>query len=208
MPAYIVAEVTVSDPERFRAYQDLARPAVERYGGTFTASSTDVRPLEGGWRPQRIVVVGFESLERCRAFYDSPEYQAAIQARMGAAQLQIIAVEGVARPAPGPNRHASSEAEEAMPAYMIAEIEVTNPQQYEEYKKFSPGAIATYGGRFVARGGQTVVLEGDWHPKRVVIVEFDSLERAQQFYNSPEYKQAIAARTGAANARMVAVEGL
>lgn len=95
MPAYIVAEVDVHDLERFRAYQDLARPAVEQYGGTFLASSEAPRPLEGGWAPPRVVVVAFESLERCRTFYNSPEYQAAIRAREGAATLRIVAVEGL-----------------------------------------------------------------------------------------------------------------
>jgi uncharacterized protein (DUF1330 family) len=94
MAAYLVAEVTVSDPERFRAYQELAVPAVERYGGTFVASSTEPLTLEGEWHPQRIVVVAFDSLARCREFYASPEYQAAIQVRKGAARLGIVAVEG------------------------------------------------------------------------------------------------------------------
>ena len=73
MAAYIVAEVDVNDPERFRAYQALARPAVEAYDGWFLASTETVVPLEGGWRPPRVVIVGFDSLARCREFYDSPE---------------------------------------------------------------------------------------------------------------------------------------
>jgi uncharacterized protein (DUF1330 family) len=94
MPAYVVAEVTVSDPERFRAYQELARPVVEAFGGTFLASNSEVLGLEGGWLPQRVVVVAFPSLERARAFYASPQYQAAIRARSGAARLNIVAVAG------------------------------------------------------------------------------------------------------------------
>jgi uncharacterized protein (DUF1330 family) len=95
-----------------------------------------------------------------------------------------------------------------MPAYVIAEIEVTDPVQYEQYKAPSPGAIAAYGGRFIVRGGALDVLEGDWQPKRLVIVEYDSLEQAQKFYHSPEYAKAIAARTGAARVNMIAVEGV
>ncbi len=95
MAAYIVAEVEVTHPERFKAYQELAVPAVERFGGTFLASYDDPAVLEGDWRPRRIVIVGFDSLQRCREFYDSPEYQAAIAARLGAATLRIVAVEGV-----------------------------------------------------------------------------------------------------------------
>lgn len=94
MAAYVVAEVTVSDEVRFHAYQELARPAVERYGGAFLASSTAPYPLEGDLAPQRLVMVAFPTFEQCRVFYDSPEYQAAIQARLGAARLNIIAVDG------------------------------------------------------------------------------------------------------------------
>ena len=59
-----------------------------------------------------------------------------------------------------------------MPAYLIVETDVTDPEQYEQYKAASPGAIAAFGGRFIARGGALAVLEGDWNPKRVVLVEF------------------------------------
>ena len=96
MAAYIIAEVEVSDPERFEAYRALAHPAIEAFGGTVLASSLDAVSLEGNWSPQRVVVVRFESLARCRAFYDSAQYQAAVQARLGIAQLNIIAVEGLA----------------------------------------------------------------------------------------------------------------
>jgi uncharacterized protein (DUF1330 family) len=95
-----------------------------------------------------------------------------------------------------------------MPAYVITEITVTDPEKYKGYMQLSPGAVAKYGGRFVVRGGRSVALEGGWQPQRVVVVEFPSLERAEEFYRSPEYKEAIEARTGAATMRMIAVEGV
>jgi uncharacterized protein (DUF1330 family) len=95
-----------------------------------------------------------------------------------------------------------------MPAYLIVETDITDPVQYEEYKAASPGAIAAHGGRFVVRGGETAVLEGDWSPKRLVVVEFDDLEAAKRFYDSPEYQAAKKLREGAANLNMVAVEGI
>ena len=94
-----------------------------------------------------------------------------------------------------------------MPAYLIADVEVTDPAKYEDYRKLTPGAIAKFGGKFVARGGQTSVLEGDWRPHRVVIIEFPSFEQAKNFYTSVEYTAARRARSGAANARMIVVEG-
>jgi len=95
-----------------------------------------------------------------------------------------------------------------MPAYLIVETDITDQEQYEQYKAASPGAIAAYGGRFVVRGGDLAVLEGDWTPKRLVVVEFDDLETAKRFYESPEYQAAIKLREGAANLKMVAVEGV
>ena len=95
-----------------------------------------------------------------------------------------------------------------MPAYLIVETDITDPEQYEQYKAASPGAIAAHGGRFVVRGGETAVLEGDWNPKRLVVVEFDDLEAAKRFYDSPEYRAAMKLREGAASLNMVAVEGI
>ena len=95
-----------------------------------------------------------------------------------------------------------------MPAYLIVETDINDPEQYELYKAASPGAIAAHGGRFVVRGGETAVLEGDWSPKRLVVVEFDDLEAAKRFYDSPEYQAAKKLREGAASLNMVAVEGI
>jgi len=95
-----------------------------------------------------------------------------------------------------------------MPAYVIVETDVHDPKQYEQYKAASPGAVAAGGGRFVARGGELAVLEGDWHPSRLVILEFPDIEAAKRWYESPEYAEARRLREGAATLRMVAVQGL
>ena len=77
-----------------------------------------------------------------------------------------------------------------MAAYLIYDAVVTDPQKYEQYKALSPGAIAAYDGKFVVRGGKHESVEGDWKPNRVVMIEFPSYERAQEFWNSPEYSAA------------------
>ncbi|HEX7272646.1 MAG TPA: DUF1330 domain-containing protein [Casimicrobiaceae bacterium] len=94
-----------------------------------------------------------------------------------------------------------------MAAYMLVDIRVTDPVQYEEYKRLASAAIARHGGRYLVRGGETVVLEGSWQPSRVVVVEFPDLRRARAFYDSPEYREARAARERAASMNMVAVAG-
>ena len=95
-----------------------------------------------------------------------------------------------------------------MPAYLIVETDVTDPEQYEHYKAASPGAVAAGGGRFLVRGGEMEVLEGEWSPKRLVVLEFEDLEAAKRFYQSDEYRAAKKLREGAARFNMVAVEGL
>jgi uncharacterized protein (DUF1330 family) len=92
-------------------------------------------------------------------------------------------------------------------AYVIADVDVTDPARYENYRKLTPGAIAAYGGRFVARGGEVVPLEGGWSPSRIVVIEFPSLDAARRFYDSAEYRAARDAREGAARMRMIAVGG-
>ena len=94
-----------------------------------------------------------------------------------------------------------------MPAYVIAETDVHDPEQFERYKTAAPDTIAAYGGRYVARGGELDVLEGDWSPPRLVILEFDDLEAAKRWYASPEYQEIKRLREGAATMRLVAVDG-
>lgn len=93
-------------------------------------------------------------------------------------------------------------------AYIIANVTVTNPTQYEDYKKWSGAAMQAYGAEVCVRGGQVQVLEGDWAPQRLVILKFPSWEAAQIFEASPEYGKARAARQGAAIMRMILVEGV
>jgi uncharacterized protein (DUF1330 family) len=95
-----------------------------------------------------------------------------------------------------------------MPAYVIIETDIHDPEQYERYKAASPAAVAAGDGRFLARGGELAVLEGDWNPPRIVVLEFPDLETAKRWYESPGYQEAKQLRDGAANLRMVAVEGV
>ena len=92
-------------------------------------------------------------------------------------------------------------------AYIIANVTVTNPQQYEEYKQLASIAIKAFGAEVCTRGGKMEVLEGEWTPDRLVVLKFPSLEQAHAFNNSKEYTAARTARQGAAVMRMVLVEG-
>lgn len=95
-----------------------------------------------------------------------------------------------------------------MPAYMIADVEVTDPALYDEYRRGVAATVDTFGGRFVVRGGRTEVLEGSWQPRRCVVIEFPSMERLKAWYDSPAYAPLIALRQRAAKAHLTAVEGV
>ena len=95
-----------------------------------------------------------------------------------------------------------------MSAYIVVDGDVTDPVRYEAYKKLAQTAIAKHGGRYLVRGGETRVLEGDWQPNRIVVLEFPSGNAIRRFYSSPEYKAARAQREGAAQMNMIAVEGV
>ncbi len=95
-----------------------------------------------------------------------------------------------------------------MPAYVIVDIEITDPEKYQEYVKMVPPSIAAYGGRFVVRGGKADNLEGDWDPKRIVVLEFDSVERVKEWWASEEYQAPKALRQSASVARMIVVQGV
>ena len=95
-----------------------------------------------------------------------------------------------------------------MAAYVIANVEVTDPVAYEEYRRRVPAVIAAYGGRYLARGGSSQWLEGEVSAHRLVIVEFPDMARLQAFYASPEYRPLIAIRQSASRSSLMAVDGL
>lgn len=95
-----------------------------------------------------------------------------------------------------------------MSAYLIFDIHVTDPETYAEYKDLAPAAIAMYGGKYLARGGRTETLEGEWQPGRMVILEFPTVEQAKAWLESAEYAPARRLRHAAATSKMVLVEGV
>lgn len=94
-----------------------------------------------------------------------------------------------------------------MAGYLIAEIDITDAEAYEEYKRIVPAAVEAHGGWFLVRGGTVVPKEGGWTPRRVIVIEFPSLEAAKRFYDSPEYARPLEIRLKATKSRLVLVEG-
>jgi uncharacterized protein (DUF1330 family) len=96
---------------------------------------------------------------------------------------------------------------DAMAAYFIAEVEITNPTEYDRYRPLAGATIAQYGGKFLSRGGNVEILEGGGTPKRVVVIEFADSAAAHRWYDSPEYQEALKIRLSASTGRVMLVEG-
>ena len=94
-----------------------------------------------------------------------------------------------------------------MPAYVVAEVEVTNPAGYESYRPLAGASVAQYGGKFVVRGGKAELIEGSQEPARIVVIEFPDNAAAKRWYNSPEYQEALKIRLANSTGRVILVEG-
>ncbi len=94
-----------------------------------------------------------------------------------------------------------------MPAYIIVEVEIHNPTEYEDYKKLTPLSLVNYQGKFIVRGGKMETLEGAWNPQRIVVLEFPTMELAKAWWASEEYARAKALRHRTAKSKMIAIEG-
>jgi uncharacterized protein (DUF1330 family) len=95
-----------------------------------------------------------------------------------------------------------------MPAFLIADIQVQDENTYAAYRTANPDIVNQYGGRYVALGGQVEVLEGDWHPRRTVIIEFPDMAALKAFYDSEAYTKLREIRWRSADSRLVAIQTL
>ena len=95
-----------------------------------------------------------------------------------------------------------------MPAYVIADVKVTDPAKFQEYVSQVPATVEKYGGKYRVRGGAIEKVEGDWEPSRMVVIEFESMEQLKKWYHSQEYSNPMRLRHESANATVIFVEGV
>ena len=95
-----------------------------------------------------------------------------------------------------------------MSGYLIVELEITDAEKFERYRELVPAIIEKYGGKYLVRGGDTATVEGDWSPKRIVVLEFESTQRAKEFLDSEEYGPVKQMRLESANTNMIIAEGV
>lgn len=95
-----------------------------------------------------------------------------------------------------------------MSAYIIVDLEITDPALFEQYRAAVPATISAYGGKYLVRGGAFEALEGNWQPKRVIVLQFESMARLKEWYGSPDYAPLRSLRAKCAKVNVIAVEGL
>ena len=197
MAAFVIAdEIEIFDEPLMAEYRPGAGQSLTGYGGRVVIGTDQTEILEGDWRPGRLIVAEFPDMASLKRWYGSAEYGELIPLRQRASRTNLIAVEGLDQGA-------------TMGAFIVADVlSVDDEEAMAEYHRGTPSSIEGHGGRFVVRGGDVEVLEGDWTPGRVVIVEFPDMASLKTWYDSDEYRRLIAIRQSASSSNLIAVSGV
>lgn len=200
MSAYVIGDINVTDPETFAKYAGLVPASSGAFGGKYLVRGPDkCEPAEGDWNPKRFVLAEYKDVETIKAWYYSDEYKELTKLRQSASTGSLLIAEGIEPIDQG--------RDSGKPGYLVADIEVTDPGVFDEYRAGVPATIAAYGGKYLVRGATGDVLEGPWTPKRLVVLEFESLDRLKEWYNSPDYADLKKMRHSASTTRAIFAEG-
>ena len=200
MSAYVIGDINVTDPDTFAKYAAAVPNSSGAFGGKYLVRGPDkCHPVEGDWRPQRFVLAEYKDIETIKAWYYSDEYKDLTKLRQSASTGSLLVAEGIEPHAQG--------SDTGKTAYLVGDIEVTDPEKYSTYASGVPETVAAYGGKYLVRGVSGEVLEGMWHPTRLVVLEFESMERAKAWYDSPEYADLKKIRQSASIGNLIFADG-
>ena len=200
MSAYVIGDINVTDPETYAKYAGLVPASSGAFGGKYLVRGPDkCEPAEGDWHPKRFVLAEYQDVDTVKAWYYSDEYKELTKFRQSASTGNLVVAEGVEPPVQG--------SDSGKAAYLVGDIEVTDPDTYAKYAAGVPDTVAAYGGRYLVRGALGEVLEGSWSPKRLGVLEFESMDRAKAWYNSPEYAELKKLRQSASKGNLIFAEG-
>ena len=201
MAAYVIGDITVTDEETFAKYAAAVPASSGAFGCKYLVRGPGkCENAEGDWLPERFVLAEYKDVETIKSWYYSPEYRELTKLRQSASTGTLIVAEGVEPHVQG--------SESGKAGYLIGDIEVTDPDTFEKYRAGVPETIAAYGGKYLVRGTSGEVLEGPWTPKRLVVLEFESMERAKAWYDSTEYADLKKLRQSAAKSNLIFAEGV
>ena len=200
MSAYVIGDIKVTDPETYAKYAARVPASSGAFGCKYLVRGPGkCENVEGDWLPERFVLAEYKDVDTIKAWYYSPEYKELTKLRQSASTGTLVVAEGVEPQVQG--------RETGSAAYLIGDIEVTDPDTYAKYAAGVPDTVAAYGGRYLVRGASGEVLEGTWSPKRLVVLEFESMERAKAWYNSTEYADLKKLRQSASKGNLIFADG-
>ena len=200
MSAYVIGDINVTNPGTYAKYAAAVPNSSGAFGGKYLVRGPDkCRPAEGDWHPQRFVLAEYKDVETIKAWYYSDEYKELAQLRQSASTGSLLVAQGVESNAQGSSTGRS--------AYLVGDIEVTDSEQYSTYASGVPETVAAFGGKYLVRGVSGEVLEGSWDPKRLVVLEFESMEQAKAWYDSPEYADLKKLRQSASIGKLIFASG-
>lgn len=196
---YLIVHVTVHDPEAYAEYVARDTPLVAAAGGRFLVRGGRSELLEGDL-PERHVIIEFPSYAAALDFYRSEAYQDVARIRHANAESRLVAVEGF------DGGTAEETVGQEPKGYLIAHVDVTDPEGYAPYVARNNALFAAHGARPIVRGGASEVLEGDL-PGRHVVIEYPSYRAAREFYDAPDYRENLKIRQASSTGTIVIVEG-
>ena len=203
---YAIVDVDIFDPEGYGEYMRLVSPALKSAGARYLVRGGSHKVLEGDWMPHRLVLVEFSSMGAARDFYSSPEYCNCKDIRLACGSSNVVLVPGVEGAAD--NASADTQASESAKGYVIFDVKIYDMERYRDFMLSVKPAIEAAGGRYLVRGGEHEVVEGEWDPDRLVLFEFPSVKKAEEFYFSDNYQGgAKKIRDECSAGKVVVVEG-
>ena len=200
MSAYVIGDINVTNPETYAEYAGRVPASSGAFGCRYLVRGPGkCETAEGDWLPERFVLAEYKDVQTIKDWYYSPEYKELTKLRQSASTGTLVVAEGV-------EPHVQ-EREAGTAAYLIGDIEVKDLDTYAKYAAGVPDTVAAYGGKYLVRGVSGEVLEGSWTPKRLVVLEFESMERLKAWYNSPEYADLKKLRQSASKGNLIFAEG-
>lgn len=204
---YALFDVDIFDQQGYGEYMRRVSPALNAAGARYLVRGGQHKVLEGDWRPRRLVVVEFSSMGAAQEFYTSPEYRDCKDIRMACSAGDVVLVDGVDGGAE--NEPAEAKQNTAAKGYVIFDVKIHHMGRYQDFMQSVKPTIEAAGGKYLVRGGEHRVVEGDWDPDRLVLFEFPSVEKAEAFYFSENYQGgAKKIRDECSSAKVVVVEGV
>ena len=198
MAAYVIGDIKVTNPDTYAQYAARVPATSQAYGGKYLVRGPGkCEAAEGTWLPERFVLAEYKDVETIKAWYHSPEYSELLLLRQSASTGNLVIAEGID---PG-----ASERQTA--AYLIGDIEVTDPDAYATYAARVPDTVAAYGGTYLVRGVSGESVEGVWQPNRLVVLAFESMERLKAWYDSVEYADLKKLRQSASKGNVIFADG-